>query len=166
MPITLILTATLLLSGDSPQRRAPGAPNQGGVTATIALRAGTQAYDFSGTAQCRHAPQASIYGIAAEMWSVQHADSGRSMNLTVWKPRSGGDPMLNLSVTTAGRSSNVNTVKAPQRATGASGSGSVTFAPEGKGGLFTIAATTDDGAKVSGTVKCDAFTPLVAEGGN
>ena len=36
------------------------------------------------------------------------------------------------------------------------------MAPEGKGGIFTITATTDSGAKVSGTIKCDAFTAAEA----
>jgi len=44
--------------------------------------------------------------------------------------------------------------------------GIVTLAREGKGGTFTLAVTTARGATVSGTIKCDAFTPPFAEAGD
>lgn len=167
MNLTLVLTASLILAGtpDQVSRRAPTAGQKATVQATIALRAGRQAYDFSGQAQCRHAPQASIYDINAEMWSVEQNEAGKRLNMTVWKPKDGSQAMLNLTLSTGGKEARVSTVKAPKQAA-STGSGTVTFAAEGKGGTFTINASTQSGEKVSGTVKCDAFTPLVAEGGN
>jgi hypothetical protein len=99
------------------------------------------------------------------MWSVQHSQEGRNLALTVWRPRSAGEAMLNLSITAAGKSYDVSTVKVGQQGS-PSGTGTVTFAPAGKGGTFTINATAASGAKIVGTVTCDAFTPLVAEGGD
>ncbi len=161
------LSASLLISPPPQmQRRTPGGPAQsGGVSASIALKAGAQSYDFTGTAQCRHAPQASIYDLPAEMWSVQQSDGDRSLALTVWRPRSGDSSMLTLSVSVGGKRHEVTTVSVGGRGE-VKGSGTVTFAAEGKGGTFAIRAKGADGAAIAGTVTCGAFTPLVAEGGN
>ena len=161
----VLLSASLLISPFSIQRRTPGGPvESGGVSATIALKAGAQSYDFTGTARCRHAPQASIYDAPAEMWSVQQSDGDRRLALTVWRPRS-GDSMLTLSVSVGGKQHEVTTVSVGGRGE-VKGSGTVTFAAEGKGGTFAIRAKGADGATIAGTVTCAAFTPLVAEGGN
>jgi hypothetical protein len=55
----------------------------------------------------------------------------------------------------------VSTVRGGQ----VTGSGKVTFEPSGKGGTFRVDATAADGTSISGTIRCDAFTPHVAEGG-
>jgi hypothetical protein len=47
-----------------------------------------------------------------------------------------------------------------------SGSGKVTLAPAGKGGTFTIDAKAKTGESITGSIKCDAFTPAIAEGGH
>lgn len=168
MPIALALAISVLLAGTDSQvsRRAPGGAQNATVTTTIALRAGADAYDVNGPAQCKHAPQASIYGVNAEMWSVQHNASGKGLTMTVWKPSDGSQPMLNLTLSTGSKEARVNTVKGPGGQSQPSGTGTVAYAAEGKGGTFTINATAAGGMKISGTVKCDAFTPLVAEGGD
>jgi hypothetical protein len=168
MPVALVLAVAVLLAGTAPQvaRREPGRGQAATVTATIALRAGADAFDVNGPAQCKHAPQASIYGVNAEMWSVQHNDSRRALTMTVWKPSDGSQPMLSLTLSTGGKEARVSTVKGPGGQSQPSGTGTVAYAAEGKGGTFTINATAAGGMKISGTVKCDAFTPLVAEGGD
>lgn len=148
------------------QRRPAGSPSQQAtVPAQISLKAGAQSYDFSGQAKCQHAPQASIYGAAAELWKVEHSGDGRNLTLTVWRPRSGGESMMNLSVSAGGQSYSVNTVKVGQQGS-PSGSGTVSFAAAGKGGTFTIDAAAKGGVKIAGTIACEAFTPLIAEGGD
>jgi hypothetical protein len=70
--------------------------------------------------------------------------------------------MVTLSVSTGNSSRQISTV----RGGGAtSGSGKVTLEKSGSGGAFTIDAKTSDGASITGTIKCDAFAPHVAEGG-
>jgi hypothetical protein len=59
----------------------------------------------------------------------------------------------------------VNTLKAKPSDT-VKGSGTVALATAGKGGTFTINATTDNGAKISGTIKCEAFTTRAAVAGH
>jgi hypothetical protein len=165
MILVLSLIGSLTFASPVAQRPARVTPPQdGAVPVKIALKAGAQSYDVAGKAQCRHAPRASIYGIAAEMWSVQHDEPGRNLSVTVWRPQGGGDNMLNLMMAVDNKRYSVNTVKGGQGS--AAGTGTVTFALAGKGGTFTISATADGGAKVAGTVTCDAFTAQIAEGGN
>jgi hypothetical protein len=95
------------------------------------------------------------------MWTVRHQEDGRSVQLTLWKPADGSAAMFSLSVN-GRKSTSLSTVRGGQ----VSGSGTVTLAPAGKGGTFTIDAKGPSGETFSGTFKCEAFTPAIAEGGN
>jgi hypothetical protein len=131
------------------------------VPAQLSLKIAGDPYEAKGQASCTHAAKASIYDIPAEMWTVRHEQNGRLFHLTLWKPADGSASMFTLSAT--GRKSlSINTVRKAQ----VSGSGSVTLAPSGKGGKFTIDAKGKGGEVVSGTVACEAFTPAIAEGGD
>ena len=148
------------------QRRPAGsAPREAKVSATIALDVAGTAYQFSGQAVCEHLSRGSIYDIPAERWSVRHSEAARDLSLTVWRPQSGGGDMVTLAVGIGGKRHDVNTVKAP-KATSVTGSATVKFAPEGKGGTFTLNATAGSGAAVTGTIKCEAFTTPAAVAGH
>jgi hypothetical protein len=134
------------------------------VAVAIALRVDGQPYQFDGNASCQHEPMASIYGVAAEMWTVQQSGGQRSIALTMWRPKNGQGNWLSLGVSGGGKSYTVSTVNAPGATV--QGSGKVTLAPSGAGGTFTIEATAATGAAIAGTVKCSAFTPAIAEGGD
>ena len=145
------------------QRRTPG-QQKSTVGVTIALKAGAASYQFTGPARCTHAPVGSIYGIVAEQFSVEQSEGARSTHLTFWKPKTGSGEMFSLSVSSDKASHTVNTVKA-SGAPAPQGSGKVTLSSSGSGGTFTIEAKASDGAVITGTIKCDAFLPAVAEGG-
>lgn len=134
------------------------------VAVAIALRVDGQPFRFDGHASCRHAPMASIYGVAAEMWTVQQSEGQRSIALTVWRPKDGQGNWLSLSASRDDKSYTVSTVTAPGATV--EGSGTVTLAPSGAGGTFTIDARAAEGAAIAGTIRCSAFTPAIAEGGN
>jgi hypothetical protein len=119
---------------------------------------------FEGKATCRHAPVASIYGVMAEMWSVQQSIRQQSITLTLWRPKNGSGDMFTLSVATGGKTHRIDTVKVPGKSS-TLGSGKVTLATPGAGGIFTIHATAEDGAAITGTINCSAFGALIAEGG-
>ena len=70
--------------------------------------------------------------------------------------------MISLYVTTGGKSYSVNTVGTGRNTVG---SGKVIFTPAGPGGTFAVDATAVNGARITGTLKCGAFTAIVAEGG-
>jgi len=147
------------------QQRRPAGAQKPTVGVTIALK-GATSYDFSGQGSCTHAPVGSIYNVVAEQWTVEQADGSRSVHLTLWRPKNGSGDMFTLSVSSGGgRPQSVNTVKAPG-APPAEGSGKVTLAPAGKGGTFTVDAKTASGGALAGSIKCDAFTPAIAEGGD
>jgi hypothetical protein len=144
-------------------RRQMGAkPEQ--VPLHVALKAGGTPYTFDGQGVCKRAEKASIYDAPASMWSVQQDGEGRNLTLTVWRLQSGGD-MMSLGVSSGSKSHNVNTVKVGTH-TDTQGTGTVKFEPAAQGGTFTIDATAADGAKITGTVKCESFTAAIAEGGN
>jgi hypothetical protein len=145
-------------------RRAPATQGDTEVTVAIALRVDGQLYQFDGNASCEHAPMAAIYGVVAEMWTVQQSEEERSIALTMWRPKNAQGNWLSLSVRGGGKSYTVSTVQAPGATV--QGSGKVTLAPSGAGGTFTIEATAATGAVIAGTIKCSAFTPAIAEGGD
>ena len=149
-----------LIANVDAQRRLPGqAPvNQ---AMHVALKVGSATYQSSQPGKCTHAPVASIYKTVAEMWSVQQNGEGHSLALTLWKPKDGSGDMVTLSVSNGNLSNQVNTVRGGTT----SGSGKVTLAKSGNGGIFTVDAKTSGGTPISGTIKCDAFVPHMAEGG-
>jgi hypothetical protein len=73
--------------------------------------------------------------------------------------------MLSLSVSDGTASHRVNTVKGG-RAPAPSGTATVLLTPAGKGGTFQVDATTTAGTKITGTVRCEAFTAPVVAGGD
>ncbi len=147
------------------RRPTSATPNDTAVQASLALRVGGQPYEFNGKASCRHAPIASIYGVQAEMWSVQQNDGNRSLALTVWRPKGRTGDWFSLSVSSGGKSYAVNTVQAGRDAETVQGRGTLTFTPSGSGGTFAIEATAAAGGTITGTVTCSAFTAAIAEGG-
>lgn len=127
----------------------------------VSLTVGNKRYESTAPGKCTHAPVASIYQVMSELWTAQQSQDGRSVNLSLWRPKNGSGDMVTLSVNTGKSAQNVSTV----RGAAISGSGQVTLAPAGKGGVFTVDAKAADGTTITGTIKCDAFAPHVAEGG-
>ncbi len=160
LSVAIVLT---MASAVSAQRRTtPAGPAEVGVT--VRLQIAGHSYQFEGKAVCQHAPVASIYNVRAEMWRVQQSEGQRSIALTLWHPKSTSGDMFSLSVNTGAKSYVVNTVRTGAESA-AQGSGNVTLTKSGAGGMFTINATAANGAAITGTIQCSAFTDAVAEGG-
>jgi hypothetical protein len=149
-------------TGASAQRRLPGSQEKK-VGVAVDLKVNGTPYTFKGDASCDHLAKGSIYDIAAERWSARQDDNGRNINLSLWRPAGGAGDMVTLNVYMDGKRYDVSTVKSPQ---GPSGSGSVKLTPEGTGGTFTIDVTTASAAKITGTIKCDAFPASEAVAGD
>ena len=156
------IVITSFISGLDAQRRVPeqAQPKQ---AINASLKIGGQAYESREPGRCTHAPTASIYSIVSAMWTVQQSAEGRSLALTLWKPKDGTSDMVTLSVSSSGGSSHQISTARGGGAT--SGTGTVTLEKSGLGGAFTIDAKTSDGVVISGTIKCDAFAPHIAGGG-
>lgn len=164
--IQLVWCGVVLLAAvPAAQVRVPRGTERPTVNMTIALTSAAGAHQYTGQGTCTYAKMAAIYGIVSEQWSVQQSEGSRSVALTFWKPKSGGDTMFTLSLSSGSGRQNVNTVKAPG-ASATQGSGTVSFAAADKGGTFTVDAKDAKGGAITGTITCDAFTPAIAEGGH
>jgi len=142
------------------QRRAPGEV-QANQAIQASLKVGGGTYQSTAAGKCTHAPVASIFNTVAEMWTVQQNADGRSLALTLWKPKDGSGDMVTLAVTSGTGSHQISTV----RGGSPTGSGKVTLEKAGNGGTFAVDAKTSNGTAISGMIKCDAFAPHTAEGG-
>ena len=127
----------------------------------VALQVGSSKHQFSGQGQCKAAPQASIYGISAALYTVSQRSGGQSLNLTLWQPKDGSPGMLSLRLSNGAKTYQVDTVKGgAKRDTQGSGSARVD-----KAGVFTIDAVAGTGEKITGKVRCASFGGIQAEGG-
>ena len=159
MRLTVPLITLYLLAapqGADAQARRQG-PEQKTVPVTLDLKIGSEALQGSGAGRCTHAAAASIYDVRAQMWTAAYEANGKPVQLTFWRPMDKSPDMFGLQASRV----NISTVRGGKP----SGSGTVTFEPAGKGGVFKVQATAADGAAVAGTIKCDGFLPHVAEGG-
>ena len=152
----LAVVYSTALTADQVRRQGPVQ-----VPIEVSLKVGGATYAAKGLGSCTHAPKASIFGVLSEMWSVRQQADGRSLQLTLWKPTDGSGNMFSLSVNGAG-TADISTVRGGD----VTGTGSVTLAPAAKGGTLTVNAKAKNGDSVAGTIKCEAFTPHIADGGN
>jgi hypothetical protein len=156
--LVALIYATTVIQADQMRRQSSGAAM---VPAEVSVKIAGEPYEAKGQASCTHEPKASIYDVAAAMWTVRQESGDRSIQLTLWKPANGSPSMFSLAAN-GKKNVTVNTVRGSQVV----GSGTVTLASSAKGGTFTIDAKTKAGEPVTGTIRCDAFTPAIAEGGN
>ncbi len=157
----LVLVAVSMVAAQV-DRRPPGDDKVG---ASIALRVGGAPYQFAGKASCTHDAKAGLFGVVGEKWQVVHSDGPRSVILNFMKPLSGAGDMFSLTVESGGKSYEVDTLKS-KPSDAVKGSGTVSLAPAGNGGTFTIDAKAENGATISGTIKCEAFTTRAAVAGH
>lgn len=150
--------------GAAQDPQAPSTPADTKVDVSIALKVAGQPYNFSGKADCTHAPVASIYDVNAQLWRVEQKEGLKSVTLTFWRPMAGSGDMFKLLCTIGGKSYLVDTVKTNDGGI-LQGSGKVTFTPSKPGGTFTIDVIAANGSTITGTIKCSAFSPVVEEGG-
>jgi hypothetical protein len=143
------------------QRTASARAGESQTPVQVSLSVGGKRFDSSAPGTCTHAPVASIYQVMAQLWTARQSTDAGSVNLSLWRPTDGSGDMVSLSLNMGRANSNVSTVRGGTVA----GSGKVSLAPSGKGGVFSIDAKAADGAVISGTIKCEAFAPHIAEGG-
>jgi hypothetical protein len=117
----------------------------------------------SGSGECKHAPQASIYGVPSAMWLTQYFGQGavRTVALTLWRPQSGGDDQLSLSLTTTEGTARISTVQGGELV----GSAEAWLELEESGGRLRVDGQDAQGAPVTLDLRCSRFTALEAVGG-
>jgi len=124
----------------------------------IVLQVGGHPLAISGAGDCIFSDTSAIYDVAATQWGALLDEPGRHVHFTMWRLHRGGPDMLTLSIVLGGTTHRVNTTRIGDKTAGLHGSGTSTFIRSGTGGLFTIDATADTGAKISGRITCSGFS--------
>jgi HrpA-like RNA helicase len=154
LALTLFSSISLL---DAPHARSqPGAPM---MDVTVSLKVGSDAFTSRAPGRCTYAPTASIYGVLSEMWTVRQEVQGRYVHLTLWRSKKDAQDTFSLWVNDR-KNLTVSTVRGQ-----VSGSGTVKLQTSGIGGAFAVDAKAETGEAITGTIRCAAFSPAVAEGG-
>ena len=129
----------------------------------IDLRVAGAPYVVSSRGTCLAQPHGTLYEVPAAQWNARHRDPQRYANLAFWRVQNVGD-QFNLGVMVGPTLHRVSTVHV--KGNGArQGGGSVTMAAQGTGGTFTIDATADTGARITGTITCGTFAAPVEDNG-
>ena len=145
-----LLVLFLVVIAQAPARRAP-------ITIDVALQINGAPYAAKGSGECIFSDKSSLYDVAGSQWGARHRDDSRNVNFSLWRLSKGGD-MITLAIDLAGKTHTVNTVSVGP-ASNRKGSGRATFEKRAAGGVFTIDAVADTGAKIAGTIGCSGFVP-------
>jgi hypothetical protein len=135
------------------------------ITVSIAAKAGGKSYTASGPGTCQHAPDASVRGASASLWTVQFAGSGKGglkqLNLTLWRLKDGDSDQLSFSMETKSGTHRIETGSPGESV----GEGTVTILPSGPGGRLEVSGKEADGKPIQVTIDCSAFADVAADGG-
>jgi hypothetical protein len=155
----VILLMFLACAAAVPQAQDPDP--QGPIQ--LDLRVDGTPYVVSARGTCLAQPHGTLYEVPARQWNARHRDGQRYVNLAFWRVEGLGD-QFNLGVMVGPTLHRVSTVHVKGKGA-RQGSGTVAMAPGGPGGTFTIDATADTGARITGTITCGAFTRPVEDNG-
>jgi hypothetical protein len=154
-------------TGQPEQASGPQSVSYASGTVPITITGKLARFDFeaSGTGECGTSADASIYEVPATQWHVTFGAENHTniqyLNLTVWRPRAGGDNMVNVALQSGEATHQIATVKGGTM----TGSGTAGVEPAGKGGTLTVSGKDDHGHPMELTVRCERFDEIVAEGG-
>ena len=134
----------------------------GEVPMTISATVDGERFAAKGNGECRHAPDAYIYGVPSAMWLVQYrGDDIRSLSLTLWRPKSGDPDMVSLSLSANELSSSLSTVQQGEPA----GTSTAALEMAGAGGRFVVNGQDEEGNDIALEVRCERFGAVEAVGG-
>jgi hypothetical protein len=166
-PFCLALTLALLgsLTMDATAQLRPGASSGPDEPLIVAARIGNKTYEATGAGSCKHAPEASIYGIPAALWMVEYSnrsdDRIKQVNLTLWRPKDGSSDQVSLTLETISSSHRISSGGKGE----AVGSATIKLSPYGAGSRFELKGKDAEGAIVELSISCPAFAGIEAEGG-
>jgi hypothetical protein len=138
---------------------------QSSEAVTVAAKIGGKRYEASGPGSCRHAPEASIRGVSASLWTVQfdnRREGGvKQLRLTLWRLKDGGPDQLTFSLETKAGSYRITTGGEGEDA----GKASVTVLPNGPGRRLEITGKESGGKAIQVTIDCPSVEEIEPEGG-
>ena len=149
--------------GDATEAAQSESFSRGTVPMTIVAKVADKTYRASGLGECASSADASIYEVPATLWHAiyEGGSDPRHVNLTVWRPKSGGGDMVGLSILLGDATHRIATVKGGT----ITGSGTPKVAPAGQGGTLAVTGVDEHGDAVEISVSCERFDEVVAEGG-
>jgi hypothetical protein len=142
---------------------AGGVADAGMVPLSIEATVDGRRYTVEGTGECRHAPDASIYGEPSAMWLVQYSGAGevRSLSLTVWQPKSGAADQVSVTLGMDDASPSISTVRGGE----IEGSASAGVEAEGAGARLQVDGRDAAGNALRIEVRCARVGAVEAVGG-
>jgi hypothetical protein len=162
LSVLLILLMQGLSRAAVAQRRKADGP-VGATQVAIDAKLGGKRYHGNGSGECRHAPDASIRGTSASLWTVSYASaqdgSLKELSLRLWRPKDGNSDQLSLSVETKSGAHRIE-----MGAGQSSGEATVTILPSGPGGRLEISGKEAGGKPVQITIECTDFVGIEGEG--
>lgn len=126
------------------------------TTMDVALHVNGTPVAFQGKGECHFTDGGSIHEQPARAWGATIDADTRYVNFASWRLKTDHRELMNLMVRIGNIEHRVSTVKAGDQGK-MQGSGGSTFTKNGIGGVFTIDATSDKGAKITGRLTCSAF---------
>lgn len=148
------------VSADAP---SPASGARGTTPMEITVVVGGRRFEAGGLGECEHAAEAAIYDRPASLWTAQYegeTGSVNHLNLAFWRERSGTEA-VNLALGSGEAVYRIATVQGGEQ----QGSGRATLEGGTGGGTLVVTGTAADGTALEVRVRCERFTPLVAEGG-
>jgi hypothetical protein len=164
--ITFVLLPAIArqASAQRTNQLAPAQSAQQVISVTVGGKVGGKKVQGNGNGTCSHAPDASIRGMSASLWTVQYGGGGggslKQLNLTLWRPKDGSPDQLSLSLQTK---SGTHRIETGNPADG-KGEGTVTILPSGPGGRLEVRGKEADGKPVQISIDCSAFAGVEAKG--
>jgi hypothetical protein len=152
-----------ILRTDAPAQRREQVQSPEAVT--VAAKIGRKSYEARGPGSCRHAPEASIRGVSASLWTVQFDNPRegkvKQLSLTLWRLKDGEPDQLTFSLETSAGSYRITTGGEGEDA----GKGSVTILPNGPGRRLEITGKESGGKAIQVTIDCPSVEGIEPEGG-
>ncbi|MFL5449040.1 MAG: hypothetical protein ACJ8A6_00675 [Gemmatimonadales bacterium] len=118
----------------------------------------------SGGGTCGHAPDASMGGTSASLWTVQYrgSDDGtvKELNLRLLRPKDGGPDQLSFELKSKAGDHRIETGTGTKH----KGEGTVTILPSGPGGRLELSGKDAKGKPIQLSIDCPTFGEVKAEG--
>jgi hypothetical protein len=143
-----------------PENQRPGAE----AALSLSGMLGGKTVQVSGGGTCRHAPDASIGGISASLWTVEYrgSDEGavKELDLTLWRPKDGGPDQLSFLLKSKSGDHRIETGTGKKH----KGQGTVTILPSGPGGRLELSGKDAKGKPIQLSIDCPTFGEAKSEG--
>jgi hypothetical protein len=144
----------------APESRQLGAESALSLSGMV----GGKPIQVSGGGTCSHAPDTSMGGTSASLWTVEYrgSDEGtvKELNLSLLRPKDGGPDQLSFVLKSKSGDHRIETGLGRKQ----KGEGTVTILPSGPGGRLELSGRDAKGKSIQISIDCPAFKEAGAGG--